>query len=374
MIERIIQKDIERDFFLGKAVVVLGARQVGKTTLIDSITKSRIDDCIFFNGDEADTHVIFSNPTAVKIRNFIGDKKIVIIDEAQRINDIGIVVKLMVDQIKDIQVIVSGSSSLELANKINEPLTGRVFEYELFPISLGEMVNHCDLLEETRNLHHRLVYGYYPEVVNSLGKEKRLLSNISGSYLYKDLLTYEKIKKPKVLDKLVRALSLQIGSEVSYNELSQIVGIDKETVEKYIDLLEKAFVVFKVDAFSRNVRNEIKKSKKIYFYDNGIRNAVIGNFTQVDLRNDIGALWENFFVSERKKYNAYRGFYGSTYFWRTKQQQEIDLVEEVDGKLTAIEIKWNQNKKVKFPKTFLEAYDVDKTIIVTPDNYYEYLR
>ncbi len=373
MINRKYIKSLNNDLFKGKAIIILGARQVGKTTLINEFLKKKLKNCIFFNGDDTDTHAIFHNPTAVKLKNYFGNKKIVIIDEAQRIKDIGIVSKLIIDQIPNIQLIITGSSSLELANETNEPLTGRKFEYQLFPLSTEEMITHHGLLEETRHLNHRLIYGNYPEVVTSLGKEKRILKLIAGSYLYKDLLSYEKIKKPAVLDKLIRALSLQVGSEVSYSELSRFIGIDKETVEKYIDLLEKAFVIFKLYALSRNVRNEIKKGKKIYFYDNGIRNAVIGNFNPIDLRTDIGALWENFFISERLKYNAKNDFYGKSYFWRTTQQQEIDYIEEVDGYIKAFEIKWNKNKNVKFPKTFTKAYDIKETTIITPQNYFEYL-
>ncbi len=373
MIPRGCIKDFQDDLFKGKALVVSGARQVGKTTLINTLLEKDSERVLLFNGDDADTRSIFDNATVVKLRNFIGDKEIVVIDEAQRIKDIGIVSKIIVDQMPKVQLIVSGSSSLELANEISEPLTGRRYDYFLFPISTSELVKHHGLLEETRNLHHRLIFGHYPEVITSPGKEKRLLTHIAGSYLYKDLLAYEKIKKSSVLDKLVRALALQIGNEVSYNELAQLIGIDKETVEKYIDLLEKAFVVFRLDAFSRNVRNEIKKGKKIFFFDNGIRNAVIGNFNAVELRTDIGALWENFVLSERKKYNASNNFYGKSYFWRTIQQQEIDYLEEVDGKINAFEIKWNSKKKVRFPATFLKAYNINETKIITPENYYEFV-
>lgn len=373
MIERKIEIAFRADLFKGKVLIVLGARQVGKTTFVESLLKDNKEETLFFNGDDADVRMLFNSPTKIRLENFIGNKKIVVVDEAQRIKDIGIVAKIIVDQIKTVQLIVSGSSSLELANEINEPLTGRRFDYFLYPLSVSELIDYNGLLDETRNLNHRLVYGTYPEVVVKKGEEKRLLSHIAGSYLYKDLLIYDKIKKPSVLDKLLRALALQIGSEVSYNELSKLLGIDKETVERYIDLLEKAFVIFKLDAFSRNVRNEIKKGKKVYFYDNGIRNAVLGNYTPIDLRTDVGALWENFVISERQKFNKLRGFYGKSYFWRTTQQQEVDYIEEMDGEILAMEIKWNAKRKVKFPKTFLNAYKVSDTMVLTPDNYYEFL-
>ncbi len=374
MISREVLDNLRSYMFTGKALVLLGARQVGKTTLIKLLLENRPEKIITFIGDDADTRSILEDPTAIKLQNFIGDNTIVVIDEAQRIKNIGITAKIIIDQLPQVQLIISGSSSLELANEINEPLTGRRFDYQIFPLSTNELINQFGLLDELRNLNHRLVYGSYPEVVTSKGKEQSLLSHIAGSYLYKDLLAYEKIKKPGILDKLVRALALQIGNEVSYNEISQLIGIDKETVEKYIDLLEKAFVIFKLDAFSRNVRNEIKKGKKVYFYDNGIRNAIIGNYSPAELRSDVGALWENFVISERQKYNARRNFYGSCYFWRTTQQQKIDYVEEIDGKLHAFEAKWNPLKKVRFPKTFMDAYDIAETKVITPDNYYEFLR
>jgi len=280
---------------------------------------------------------------------------------------------MFTDQLPNVQIIATGSSSLELANRINEPLTGRKFEYMLDPLMFSEMVDHHGLLEETRLLKHRLVFGYYPEIVTKPGEEIRLLKSLAGSYLYKDVLSYEKIKKPVILDKLVRALALQVGSEVSFNELSQMVGIDKETVEVYIDLLEKSFVVFRLDAFSRNVRNEIKKGKKIYFYDNGIRNALIGHFAPVENRQDIGILWENYIISERVKYNHHRDFYGKSYFWRTAQQQEIDYLEETDGSIQAYEFKWNPRKKAKFPTTFLNAYNIKNGLAVSPENITEFL-
>lgn len=373
MIGRKYIGDFKKDLFCGKALVVLGARQVGKTTFINSVLKELNHKVVEFNGDDADTRGLFEKASVVGLKNFIGDNNIVVIDEAQRIKDIGLIAKIIVDQIPNVQLILSGSSALEIANEINEPLTGRRFDYQLYPLSTSELVDYHGLLDETRNLNHRLVYGNYPEVVTKLGQEKRLLSHIAGSYLYKDLLTHEKIKKPAVLDKLVRALALQVGSEVSYNELSQLIGIDKETVEKYIDLLEKAFVVFKLEALSRNVRNEIKKGKKVYFFDNGIRNAVIGNYTSVEMRTDIGALWENYFISERMKFNTTNGYYGKSYFWRSTQQQEVDYIEEVDGSLTAFELKWNSKKKARFPKTFLEAYSIAGTHVVNPDNYYDFL-
>ena len=251
-----------------------------------------------------------------------------VIDEAQRIEDIGLRLKLITDQINDVQLIATGSSSFDLANKINEPLTGRKWEYKIYPISFKEMVNHHGLLEEKRMLPHRLIYGYYPEIVNNPGEEKEILKQLSDSYLYKDILMWEQIKKPDKLLKLLQALAFQVGSQVSYNELAQTCGMDSKTVEKYIILLEQTFIIFRLGSFSRNLRNELKNSKKIFFYDNGIRNALIANFSPAETRTDIGALWENFLISERVKALHYSNKWSNYWYWRTKEQKEIDRSEE----------------------------------------------
>ena len=295
------------------------------------------------------------------------------IDEAQRIEDIGLRLKLITDQIKDIQLVATGSSSFDLANKVNEPLTGRKWEYKIFPLSFQEMVNHHGLLEERRMLPHRLVYGYYPEIVNNPGDEKELLKQLSDSYLYKDILMWEKIKKPDKLLKLLQALAFQVGSQVSYNELAQTCGMDSKTVEKYIILLEQTFVIFRLGSFSRNLRNELKNSKKIFFYDNGIRNALIANFSPAETRMDIGALWENFLVSERIKALHYSNRWTNYWYWRTKEQKEIDYVEESDGVLTAYEFKWNPMAKFKMPKLFLSTYEGAEFRVIHPDNFEDFL-
>ncbi len=304
---------------------------------------------------------------------FLEKKKIVIIDEAQRINDIGLRLKLITDQIKDVQLIATGSSSLELANKINEPLTGRKWEYKMFPFSFGEMVEYHGLLKEKRLLPQRLIYGYYPEVITNEGKEKKVLKEITDSYLYKDILVWENIKKPDKIILLLQALALQIGSQVSYNELGNICGIDSKTVEKYINLLEQTFIIFRLNSYSRNIRNELKNSRKIYFYDNGIRNALIANFSHIELRQDIGALWENFVISERLKFNSYNELWTNTYFWRTKEQKEIDYIEDSDGILSVFEIKWSPNAKYKRPKQFLETYENSIFKVIHKDNIEEFL-
>ena len=272
-----------------------------------------------------------------------------------------------------IKVVATGSSSFELAGQTGEPLTGRKYEYFLYPVSFQEMLNHTSFLEETRLLENRLLFGYYPEVVSKIGEEKEILSLLVNSYLYKDLFMLEQIKKPLMLEKLLKALALQIGNEVSYNEIGQLIGSDNQTIERYIGLLEKAFIIFRLQALNRNIRNEIKKTRKVYFYDTGIRNAIIKNFNPLALRNDVGHLWENFLIVERMKRNHYAMQYANRYFWRTRQQQEIDYIEEYGGKLHAYEFKWNPNKKVRFPKTFLNAYPNSETKVITPENYQEFL-
>lgn len=372
MIKRILESNIKEDLKLKKAIILLGARQVGKTTLLKKLI-SNYKNVKIINGDEPDSTEQLTNLTSTRIKSLIGSTKILVIDEAQLIPEIGFALKRITDYIKDIQLFVSGSSSIELANTINEPLTGRKLEYQLFPISFQEMVNHTNLTEEKRLLPHRLVFGYYPEIVTSPGHEIQLLKNLAGSYLYKDILSFGTIQKPALLDKLLKALALQIGNEVSYYELSQIIGADKETVERYINLLEKAFIIFQLNALSRNARNEIKKGKKIYFYDNGIRNALTGNFQQFEMRTDKGALWENFTVSERIKFLNYNQFYGNYFFWRTFRQQEIDFIEEQDERFSAFEFKLNPKKKGRFSKTFTEAYPVKTMKTISPDNIEEFL-
>jgi predicted AAA+ superfamily ATPase len=359
--------------FKGKALLVFGPRQVGKTTFVENLIADLDKKTLFLNGDESDVLVLFENPNVTKLKNIIGDNEILVIDEAQRITNIGIVIKIIVDQLKSVQVIATGSSSFELANKLNEPLTGRKYEMFLYPIAFSEMVTHNGLLEEKRNLEQRLIYGSYPEIITNPIDAKEHIKLISNSYLYKDLFLLDQISKPVLLQKIVKALALQVGSEVNYNELSRLLQIDNKTVEKYIDLLEKAFVIFKLPALSNNVRNEIKKGKKIYFYDNGIINAVIGNFNPLSQRTDIGGLWENYIISERIKHLNIQQNEAISYFWRTTQQQEIDYIEKIDNQILACEIKWNPKAKYKIPVTFSTNYENVESKIVTPDNYEEFL-
>lgn len=368
-IHRQILQSIKERMFRNKAILILGPRQVGKSTLCESLLKEIGVPWLYLNGDEADVRAELTDATSARLRNIIGEKKVLFIDEAQRIPGIGLTLKIIVDQIKDVQVIATGSSAFDLANLSNEPLTGRKFEFFLFPLSFGEMVKEHGLLGEKRMIEQRMIYGYYPDIVTQAGQEQELLKLLAGSYLYKDLLMLEQINKPVLLEKLLKALALQIGSEVNYHELGQIVSADKNTVEKYIDLLEKAYVVFRVSAFNRNVRTELKKGKKIYFYDCGIRNAILGNFNSMNTRTDVGALWENYFLVERMKFQAYRGVDAKLYFWRTTAQQEIDFIEESEWGIKAIECKWNSKSVVKFPKPFTDAYPDAELRFAHPGNF-----
>lgn len=373
MINRIIKEQIVRRLNDRKIILLLGPRQAGKTTLLYQLRDYLGNKVRWWNGDEPDHRIQLSNRTSSELKALIGDADYMVIDEAQRIENIGLTLKLIFDQIPVIKVIATGSSALELANQINEPLTGRKWEFRLFPFSYEELVSHFDRETEDRLLQHRMIYGYYPDIVNQSGDEKSLLKELAESYLYKDVLTWERIQKPDKMERLLRALAFQVGSEVSYNELGSICGIDNETVEKYIDLLEKAFIVFRLNSFSRNLRNELKKSRKIFFYDNGIRNAVIDRFAPLEMRDDLGALWENFLISGRVKYLASHRIHATSYFWRTHAQQEIDYIEEQDGNLVAYEMKWNANKKVKIPAAFVKSYPEAQTGIITPQNYSEFL-
>ncbi len=355
MIHRFLSKKIEQKLFKKKGILLMGARQVGKTSLLKKMFSHRTD-VLWLNGDEQDIRQLFESISSTRLQAYIGNNKIVVIDEAQHIYDIGLKLKLITDNIEDVQLIATGSSAFELANKVNEPLTGRKWEYRLFPVSFDEMVKHHGLLEEKRLIPHRLLYGYYPDVVNHQGNEKEVLRQLSDSFLYKDILMWEQIKKPDKLLKLLQALAFQVGSQVSYNELGQLCGLDSKTVEKYIILLEQTFIIFRLSSFSRNLRNELKNSRKIYFYDNGIRNALIANFNQIELRTDVGALWENFIISERIKHLHYSEKWKNYWYWRTKDQKELDFVEESDGQIFAYEFKWNPLAKVKKPKQFLENY------------------
>ncbi len=374
MIERLLKQKIAGMIGSEKAIIIMGARQVGKSTLLHEMFGNS-QEALWLNGDDIDVQELFAEVSSTRLKTIIGKKKLLIIDEAQRIENVGLKLKLITDQAKEVQLIATGSSSFELASKVNEPLTGRKREYRMFPLSFAEMVENSNLLEEKRMIPHRLVFGYYPEVVTHPGDERAILKELADSYLYKDILSLDSIGKPEKLIKLLQALALQIGSQVSYNEIGQLVGLDTKTVDRYIDVLEKNYVVFRLGSFSRNLRNELKASRKIYFYDNGIRNAVLANFSIPESRTpeEIGALWENFIIAERIKRNAYSDSYCNYWFWRTQQQKEIDYIEEEDGIISAFEFKWNPAAKYKYPQQFMNAYPGSKFSIISRANIEDFL-
>lgn len=298
-----------------------------------------------------------TRPNTQQIKQIIGNNKIVFIDEAQRIPEIGLTSKIIVDKFKDVQLILSGSSSFDLYSKINEPLTGRKWTFSLWPITWEEWQNHVGYVRAEQDVENRMVFGFYPDVLNHEENPSPVLAELAESYLYKDILMYEGLKKPTAIRKLLQALAFQVGSEVSLQELGQTVGVDPKTINIYIDILEKAFIVFRLTPLSRNLRNEIKARSKIYFYDNSIRNAVIGQLQPLAIRQDVGILWENFLVSERVKQISQNKDLRQYYFWRTAQQQEVDYVEEINGRFFGYEFKWSERKKIKFPKTYTNGYD-----------------
>lgn len=376
MISRVLQPVIEEKFFKGKVIILLGPRQVGKTTLMEQIKAKLMpvaQPVISLDCDEPNDRELLTNANSADLSMALREAKTVIIDEAQRVPNIGLTVKLLADKFKDKQIVVTGSSSLELANKLNEPLTGRKFEYLLLPISTQEIIRHNGALETMRLLESRLIYGSYPDILYQTDSAKELLFELANSYLFKDIFAMQEVRKPELLEKLLIALALQIGNEVSFNELAQTIQSDVKTVERYIKLLEQCFVIFRLNGLNRNLRTELKKAKKFYFYDNGIRNAVLQNFSPLNLRQDTGALWENFFVSERLKYNLYNRRFAKSYFWRTQQQQEIDLIEEIDGIFYAFELKWNEKRKANFHENFIKSYNPKEANVITPKNYIEFL-
>jgi len=373
IIKRAIQDSIEKSFFKGKVIIIYGARQVGKTTLVTEIQKKYADQSLYLNCDEPDIRSAFLEKTSTEIKSFIGNKKLVILDEAQRIKNIGLTLKLMVDNFPDIQIVATGSSSFDLSNKIVEPLTGRKYEFYLYPFSLEELGSIYGELEINRILEQRIVAGMYPEIIFSGPETEQKLKTLARSYLFKDILEFQNIKNAEVIEKLLQALALQIGNEVSYNELAQTVGVDKNTVASYIQILEKAFIIFRLSPFSRNLRNELKKLRKIYFFDCGIRNAIINNLNPLNLRQDVGALWENFIISERMKHNHNNNSDKNAYFWRTREGGEIDYLEEAGGKLNGFEIKWSE-EKLKIPKVFAEAYPESEIKLINRKNYRDILK
>jgi predicted AAA+ superfamily ATPase len=365
MIERELSAKITSKLGKDKAIVIFGPRQAGKTTLLKNLFLDQ-KAVLWLNGDESEVRAAFASASASSLASVIGKNKVVIIDEAQRIEDVGLKLKIIQDNFGDkIQLIATGSSAFELANKINEPLTGRKWEYKLLPLSFGEMVRHHGLVEEKANLNNRLLYGYYPDIASHLGDARERLALLVSDNLYKDVLRLEEIKKSTKLEKLLQALAFQIGSQVSVNELSRLVGVDNKTVDKYLRLLEQSFVIFRLPSFARNLRQELAASNKFYFYDLGVRNGVIDDFRPVALRQDIGGMFENFIIAELQK----NRFPGRQYFWRTSQQQEVDYIFEKDGAIGALEIKWNPRRTPRLPKTFVEQYQPATVYFLNHENF-----
>jgi len=370
--ERSVQESIQKKFFSGKAIVLLGPRQVGKTTLIETILRGREEKFLYLDGDDSTVRKILEKANTETLRAIIADNKIMYVDEAQRISSIGLQSKIIMDQFKHVQLVLSGSSAFELNEKIQEPLTERKWTFHLWPISWQEYEKEVGYLKAEQSLENRMVYGFYPDVIKQASQEEEVLWELAESYLYKDVLIYGNLKKPKLVQNILEALAFQVGNEVKYKELGETVGADPKTVATYIDVLEKAFVIFSLSSYSKNLRTEIKTAKKIYFYDNGIRNAIIRDFTPLAVRQDVDALWENFLITERLKANSYNKSLARAYFWRTKQQQEIDYVEELAGHLHAYEFKWNPKRKVNFPKTFTATYQSQNTL-VNRSNFREFI-
>lgn len=371
MIQRTLLPELQRRLQDKKALVLLGARQTGKTTLIQELTAG-LPSVVSFTGDDPVVQRSFAGPGVEELKALLGNAKVVVIDEAQRVDGVGGTAKLMIDQLGR-KVILSGSSALELNNRTQEPLTGRKWTFHLFPISWAELVGYGGLIKARGRLKEILVTGMYPEVLTAGADRERVLNELADSYLFKDILALTGIRKPRALVDLLRALAWQVGQEVSMSEVARTVGIDMKTAEQYVQYLEQGFIVFRLGPFSRNLRTEIRSKQKIYFWDNGIRNAVIGNLAPLDGRQDIGALWENFTVSELHKRNSYAGSQARLYYWRTQQQQEIDLVEERQGKLRAMEVKWSPTAKAHLPVTFSKAYPKATFGIIDRDTFEQFL-
>lgn len=366
--------NLEKYLEKGKVLVIYGPRRVGKTTLLKQYL-SKIDKKYKFDsGDNIITQQILSSQNFSKISDYISGYNLLVIDEAQQISNIGLGLKIIVDQNPEVTVIATGSSSFDLANKIGEPLTGRKTTLTLFPIAQMELLEQFNNFELKEKLNDFLVFGSYPDVILAETKQKKIeiLNELVNSYLFKDILALEKIRNPGALIKLLKLLAFQVGQPVSVNELAIQLGLGTKTVEKYLDLLEKSFVIKSVGGFSRNLRKEISKKNKYYFYDNGIRNGIIGQFNSLENRNDVGEIWENFVVIERLKRNAYKGNYFDCYFWRNYEQKEIDWLEEGDGKIFGYEIKWKKDKFAT-PKSFTDAYPEAKVKIINQDNYLDFI-
>ena len=370
MYQREIQNIIDEELSEKEILIIYGARQIGKTTLIKKLLESRKS--IVLNCESPSISEIIESRNISRIKELIGENDFVAFDEAQKVPLIGETLKLLYDdESVKYKIIVTGSSSLELAGKITEPLTGRNRKLILYPISLREIKNKEGWIWVEENLENLLIYGQYPGILTAReGRKQILLEELTSDYLYRDILSIEQLKNPSLLRKLLKALALQIGNQVSSNELAGLLGVSSRTIEKYLDLLEKCFVIYSLGTYSSNLRNEIKKGRKYYFVDLGIRNAVINNFNTLVQRQDIGQLWENFCINERIKHNSYNNIRVNYYFWRTYDGAELDLIEESGGKLLLSEFKWNENRKAKVPLSFIQKYGENDFTVIGRQNAY----
>lgn len=374
-LQRKISDSVIQNLRPNKVVVLLGSRRTGKTILLNTILGQLNEKHLLLNGDDFTTITLFEPRTVEHFKSVLGNIKLLVIDEAQQIPEIGKSLKLIVDNIPDIRVLITGSSTFDMLNKIGEPLTGRKTTFYLYPFSQEEYNQTENIVETKSRLNERLIFGNYPELIHLEGKLEKTnyLKELASSYLLKDILTFEGIKNANKILNLLKLIAFQIGKEVSLHELGRQLGLHKNTVDKYLDLLSKTFVIFSINAFNRNLRNEISKSKRWYFYDNGIRNILIENVNSLQSRNDIGELWENYLVSERIKFQHYNQLLCSNYFWRTYQQQEIDWIEEREGKLFAYEIKWNAKRKVKIPTSWKNGYPDSTFEVINQENYLKWI-
>lgn len=367
--KRLIQSEIEKWLNKGKVLVVTGARQVGKTTMLKNMFEAKNNNVLWLNADETRVRTRLSELDVATLDNVVGNYKTVVIDEVQRIQDAGLLLKILTDNFKDVQFIATGSSALDISEKIFEPLTGRYLLFHLYPFTIAEIYSEKSMFEIEGKLPFHLVYGNYPDVFNNQKDAETLLKNLANQYLYKDVLVWKDIRKPQLLDKLLKLLAYQVGSEVSLHELANQLEVSSETVDIYIDLLEKSFVIFRLPAYSTNPRKEISKMNKVFFWDNGVRNAVIGNYDDLSIRQDVGQLWENFAISERLKMNSWLAPERKSYFWRNYNQSEVDYVEKENNKLCGYELKWNTKKTFRVTKAFKNYYSDAFTDVVTPRNF-----
>ncbi|NEN24516.1 ATP-binding protein [Cryomorpha ignava] len=372
VIDRLLKRRLEKQLFKGKVLVITGARQVGKTTLLQDLFQNKTE-MLWLNADEQALRERLTNPSLQSLKAVIGNYKLVVIDEVQRIVNPGLLLKLLVDNFKGVQFVATGSSALDISETVFEPLTGRQFLFHLYPLAMAEMYPGKSAFEWEQALPFHLVFGSYPDVVNHKPDAEMILNNLSDQYLYKDVLVWKDIRKPQLLESLLKLLAYQVCSEVSFHELANTLKVKAETIENYVDLLEKAFVIFRLNAYSKNPRKEVSKMSKVYFWDNGVRNAVINDFNPLELRNDHGKLWENFIVSERMKMKAYKDERMNSYFWRNYNQSEVDYLEEFKNELYGFEMKWNRNKEHKITRAFTNAYPDAITEIITPLEFQEFI-